>query len=234
MNDFLTSIINWSEVWSLLIPLTIIWLYKPTGQNIKPLVLYIFIALVLNTMATIMVEFYFSMPAWLKNNNILYNIHSFIRVLIFGWYIIRIRQYRFPAVLKILLLFYLIFVISNFIFIESPLYISSRLFAAESVILLILSLSFFFRSMQDETEMNWLKHPAFLVCTGIILYEATSFFIFLFFYPLVEKNKEFGDLTMSIHNAMYVILCIMVALAFYRSRKEKQIKTGARQHPQYK
>ena len=75
--------------------------------------------------------------------------------------------------------------------------------------------------MQDESETNWLKHPSFLVCTGICLYEATSFFIFLFFYPLVEKNWEFADLTMSIHNVMYVTMCVLLAIALFRYRKKK-------------
>ena len=219
MNDFLNTIINWSEAWALLIPLTIILLYRPKGLGIQSLILYVTIAFVLNTIATIMVQFYFSMPAWLKNNNILYNIHSLIRVILFSWYLTKIRRYRFPLIQKILLGTYLVFVLVNFIFLESPLFISSRLFAAESIVLLSLCLLFFFRSMQDDSEVNWLKHPAFLVCTGICLYEATSFFIFLFFYPLVEKNPEFGDLTMSIHNVMYVILCIILALSLYKSEK---------------
>lgn len=219
MNDLLNTIINWSEAWALLIPLTVIIIYRPGELGTKPLILYVFAAFVLNTIATIMVQFYFSMPAWLKNNNILYNVHSLMRVILFSWYITRIRQYRFPVIQKILLGTYLVFVLVNFIFLESPLFISSRLFAAESIVLLSLCLLFFFRSMQDDSEVNWLKHPAFLVCTGISLYEATSFFIFLFFYPLFKKNPEFGDLTMSIHNVMFVILCIILALALYKSKK---------------
>ena len=219
MNDLLNTIINWSEVWALLIPLTVIFIYRPKGVGTKSLILYVFAAFVLNTIATIMVQFYFSMPAWLKNNNILYNVHSLIRVILFSWYLTKIRQYRFPLIQKILLGACLIFILVNFVFMESPFFLSSRLFAVESIVLLSLCLLFFFRSMQDDSEVNWLKHPAFLVCTGICLYEATSFFIFLFFYPLFEKNPEFGNLTMSIHNVMYVILCIILALALYKSEK---------------
>jgi len=228
MNNFINSIINWSESWSLLIPLIVIIFYKPKGHGIQSLILYVLIAFIINTIATVMVEYYFSMPAWLKNNNVLYNLHSFIRVIFFSLYIMTIRQYRFPPVLKFLLLAYLVFVAVNFVFFQSPLFISSYLFAAESIILLVFCFSFFLRSMQDDSEVNWLKHPAFLVCTGISLYEVTSFFIFLFFYPLFEKNPEFGDLTMSIHNVMYIILCIMLALALYRyrSKKKQESKPG--------
>lgn len=221
MNNIWDSVINWSEVWALLIPLTVILLCRPTGLGTKPVILYLYIAIILNAMATVMVEFYFFMPSWLKNNNILYNIHSFARVLLFSWYIMSIREYRFPRILKMLLVAYLIFVVIDFVFLESPLYLSSRLFVAESIVLLIFCLSFFLRSMQDDSTINWLKHPAFLMCAGIGLYEVISFFIFLFFYPLFEKNPAFGDLTMSIQNIMYVVLCIVLALALYKSRKQR-------------
>ncbi len=219
MNNLVTTIINWSEVWSLLIPLIIILLYRPKGNGTKPLVVYVCIAFVLNSIATVMVEYYFSMPEWLKNNNILYNLHSLVRVLCFSWYIITIRQYRFPNILKWLLVVYSVFVIVDFVFFESIFRLSTSLFAAESIVLLILCFSLFFRLMQDESGTNWLKHPSFLVCTGISLYEVTSFFIFLFFYPLYDKNPAFGDLTLSIHNIMYCILCFILAIVLYRSRK---------------
>jgi hypothetical protein len=225
MNNFINSIINWSEVWSLFVPLFIIFRFRPKGPGVKPLIIYVLVALIINFIATIMVEYYFSMPSWLKNNNILYNLHSSIRVIFFSWYFMTIKPYGFPRILKMLLVSYLVFAAVNFVFFQSPFFISNYHFTAESIMLLLLCLSFFFRSMQDESTMNWLKHPAFLVCTGISLYEATSFFIFLFFYPLVKKDLEFADLTMSIHNVMYIILCIILAIALYRYRKRPESGT---------
>jgi hypothetical protein len=217
MNDFLNSIINWAEVWALLIPLAVIFFCRPKAPYLKPVIWYVFLALVLNTVATIIVEYYFQMPAWLKNNNILYNIHSFLRVILFSLFILTVRQYLYPTILKIVLAVYVVFVVVNFSFIDSPFFISSNHFAAESIVLLFFSLSFFLRSMLDESNVNWLKHPSFLVCAGISLYEAICFFIFLFFYPIALKNREFGELTMSIQGIIYVVFCIFLALALYSS-----------------
>ena len=128
----------------------------------------------------------------------------------------------------IILAAYLVFVICNFAFIESPLFFSTRLFTAESIILLLLCLSFFIRSMQDDSHINWLKHPAFLICTGICLYEGINFFIFLFFYPLAEQNPSFGKATMTIHHIMYAFMCIMLALGLHNStRREGNLEQGA-------
>ena len=215
----LEKIINWSEVCGLLIPLFILLVYKPSGRHAEKLKYYVLVALLLNSIAAFVVEFYFSLPAWLQNNNILYNLHSITRVFFFSWYIFSVRKNK-PLVIKIIGIIYVAFILAECIFIQSPFLLNTHLFTGESILLLLLCLWFFFRSMQDETETNWLKHPAFLVCTGVLLYEAATFFIFLFFYPLFESNPEFGYLTMSIHNAMYVILCCMIAAALYKSRKK--------------
>lgn len=219
MNPLIEQILNWSEVWSLIIPLTVILIYKPSGNQSKPLVLYIIVALLLNSIAFVIAEFHKSLPSWLKDNNIYYNLHSIARVIFLSWYIIRVRPYRSLLQLQLLLVAYFIFLLVNFIFLDNISVLSSQLFSAESIVLLLLSISYLLRSIQDDSETNWIKHPSFIAVTGISLYEAASFFIFLFFWPLFEENPEFGNLTMSIHIVMYIILCIMLALALYKSRK---------------
>ncbi len=222
---FLQTLRDWSEVWALLIPLLVIAFNKPDEKHIRLLVWYVIIGFILNFTATFMLEFNYLMPSWMYihhavNNNLPYNIHSVIRVLFFSWYIIIIRPYRFVIILKTLLIVYLVFVPINFIFFESPFFLSTRLFAGESIVLLIMCFSYFFRSIQDESKTNWLKHPSFLVCAGISLYEVITFFIFLFFYPLSQKDPVFFVVTMRIYTITFILLCILLAIAFYRSQRQ--------------
>jgi hypothetical protein len=226
---FLQILRDWSEVWALLIPLSVIAVTKPKEKHIRLLVWYVILGFILNFTAIFMLEYYYLIPSWMYinnmvNNNLLYNIHSIIRVLFFSWYIITIRQYLFPILLKTLLTSYLVFVLINFIFNESPFFLSTRLFAAESIVLLIMCLFYFFSSIQDESQTNWLKHPSFLICAGISLYEVITFFIFLFFYPLSQKDQAFFLVTMRIYNITFVLLCILLALAFYQTKKNKEEK----------
>ncbi|MBK7560212.1 MAG: hypothetical protein IPI68_01515 [Chitinophagaceae bacterium] len=228
---FLQTLLDWSEVWALLIPLIIIAICNPKEKHIRILRGYVLIGFILNFSATFMLEYYDLVPTWMYvnnmvNNNLPYNIHSIIRVLFFSWYIIIIiGQFRFSGILKLILAAYMVLVLINFIFIESPFFLSTHLFAAESIVLLIMCLSYFFRSIQDESHTNWLKHPSFLVCAGICLYEVITFFIFLFFYPLSQKDPEFFVVTMRIYNITFVLLCILLALAFYKSKNLSQNKT---------
>jgi hypothetical protein len=227
MPDLLDTIISSSEVLALLIPLIVIIRYKPNGFGIGYLKLYVITAFIVNLAATVLYLFHHSLPGWLQNNNILYNIHSVLRVLFFSLYIIKVRSSRLLWIKKMILAAYLIFCIYNFILLESPFLLSSNIFSVESIALLIICLSYLLSAIQDESQTNWLKHPSFLICTGICLYEAITFFIFLFFYPLYKKDLAFSLATMRIYAITFVILCSLLAFALYRSRSEKTIQTNA-------
>ncbi len=220
--DIVQVIRDWSEVWALLIPLTVILVRKPRGEKTKWLVLYVFTALFLNTASTVMAQFYGSMPSWLKNNNILYNIHSVARVLLLGAYIISVRPYKYPRVLKGLFITYILFIILNFSFIEPVAFLSPNLYAAESILLLVLCLLYFFRSIEDDSDIHWLKHPSFLVCTGICFYEVVTFFVFLFFntinYSTEHSDLAFARVLLLVYTISYLVFCILLALALYRHR----------------
>lgn len=228
--NWIEIIFAWSEVWALLIPLAIIITRKPKGKYVRILIIYVIIGLILNVIVVVMLEFYYLFPTWMYidgylNNNLFYNIHSVVRVLFLGWYITTVRPYKYPKLLKGLFIGYLLFVIINFSFFENPLFFSARLYSVESVVLLSICLLYYFRSIQDEGATNWLRHSSFLVATGVSLYEAITFFVFLFFYPLADPdsayaNTDFAIATMRLYNVMYVILCIMLAFALNKSRKE--------------
>lgn len=220
---------DWSEVWALLIPLIIILIYKPKGNKTYWLVFYVIVALFLNLVSTIIAQFYSAMPHWLKNNNIFYNLHSISRVCFFSVYIIAVRPYKSPMLLKGLLFFYFIFVIINFIFFESPFFLSPNLFAAESIVLLILCLNYFFRSILDERETYWLKHSSFPVSIGICFYEVVTFFVFLFFntisYSADPKDRAFARGLLFVYTISFIILCLLLALALYKNRNKNTIRT---------
>ena len=219
MPGWLDDIISSSEVLALLIPLIVLLVHRPAGPGIGYIKLYVVIAFVVNLAATILWLFHNQMPSWLRNNNILYNIHSVLRVVFFGLYIIHARSYKVGWLNKAALAAYCFFCVLNFSLWESPFFLSSNIFSAESVALLIMCLSYFLSSIQDDSQTNWLKHPSFLICTGVIFYEAITFFIFLFFYPLYKKDIAFSLATMRIYALTFVVLCILLGVALYRSKK---------------
>lgn len=204
-----------------MIPLTIIILFRMKGKGIRYPIIYVFMALVLNSAATLIPFYLNTLPSWLQSNNLFYNMHSITKVVLFSLYFISLGLIKPGWVTKIILPLYIIFVLINLILINSMSTMNISLFTAESIVLLVLSLLYFISSLRDESNNNWIRHPSFLIAAGVSLYEALTFFIFLFYYPLAEKYPELGKLTMKIYSISFIIFCILLALALYRSRKNK-------------
>ncbi|MBK5272832.1 MAG: hypothetical protein JJE22_17675 [Bacteroidia bacterium] len=97
--------------------------------------------------------------------------------------------------------------------------LSNRLHTIEGIILIILCTSFFLHIIQDESNTNWLRHSSFLVCVAIGFYEVIALFIFLFFYQLATKDKEFGWITVKILKISLLIFCMILSLSFIKERK---------------
>jgi len=229
MKEIIQFLRDWSEVWALLIPLLVTLIYKPRGHNVKWLLAYVIPAFIFNFLAIFMMHYYYLMPFLLEQgNNIFYNLHSFIMVIFFSCYIITDREYKYTIVLKALLAAYFAFVLVDFSLFESPFILSTRHFATGSVILLFMCLFYFFRTMLEESPTNWLKEPSFIVCVGLCLYEAITFFIFLFIYPLFNKtynqDLSFALLMMKVYEVSFVIFCIFLAIGLYQNRPRQLIK----------
>ena len=222
----LNTIFDWSEVWGLLIPLAVILAWRFKFRGMKPIVLYVVVALVLNSFSTVSYVFHEYMRGFLKNNNIFYNLHSIARVVFFGWFIYSVTSRKNNLLYQILFGAYTVFVLLNFILIESPLFFSTWIFAAESIILLLVCILFFQRMMQDDSMTTLTKQPSFLVTTGVMLYETITFFIFLFILPMAETNPKFGLLCLKLYKLTFVVLCILLALSLYKVREKTMLRSS--------
>jgi hypothetical protein len=217
---------DWSEVWALLIPLILLLVCKPKGNHLRWVIWYVVSAFIFNFLAVFTVEYYdLFISFWKWGNGLFYNLHSFVMVIFFSGYIINLRKYKYTLLLKSLVLIYLAYVLINFSFFESAvLKLSTSHFTAGSIVLLILCLFYFLRSIMEESQNNWLKHPSFIICTAVCLYQAITFFIFLFIYPMFDKtynqDQSFAFLMMRIYQVIFVVFCVLLAFAFYKSKKQ--------------
>jgi hypothetical protein len=225
MNTFLFNVLQWAEVWAIFIPLPIILRYKIKSKEMRPVILYVLVAIFLNTASQILTELYkakllVSMPRFLQDNLTIYNLNTFIRVILLGWFIINTRLLKPNRIFKYILLIYIVLVVYNFISRQKPYDLSAILYVTESVLLLAFCVSFFLYSIKDESDIIWMEQTEFIICSGISLYEALNFFSFLFYDAIKEKNEAFGYMTMKIFSITYVILCILIAVALYRNKEQ--------------
>jgi hypothetical protein len=221
MKNFLQQVLDWSEVWALLIPLIFIIKRKNIPDYLRPVSIYVWITLILNIAATLIWKY---KVAWgmqpgdfLWSNNFLYNTHSIIRLLLFSWFFILLRQPFMRIVKLVIPAVFLLFVLVNFIFFENffDTILSSRLLAVEAALLIFYCLQYFIYLLLEERGLSMKKRAGFWVVAGLSIYVATAFFIFLFYTYLATHDSDFAYHIWDVHNIVFIILCLGIARAFY-------------------
>jgi hypothetical protein len=218
MSRYLQLLFDWSEVWAPLIPLGVLLVHQRQPSYLRPVILYLWIALFLNLFGNIIADF---LPYWLQINNPLYNLHSLVRFACFSSFFLVLNQPFFKSLKKSLPFIALCFVLLNFLLLENFLYpdhLSGNLLSAEAYLLLVYCLLYYLSQLKDETDVIS-SGPDFWVTTGLCIYVVINFFVFLFYVPLLQQNENLADRIWSVHNIAYIILCIFIARAFYVSTR---------------
>jgi hypothetical protein len=229
MSDILESIFNWLEVWALLIPLFFLMFRLKQPALLKPVVVYLWLALILNFFADVIGDFKAPghFPAWLHSNNPIYNIHSVVRFACFSYFFISLPQPQFKTFKKIIVLVFLLFFIIDFTFFEHFFYfyhLSGNLLSAEAYLLLVYCMLYYMAVLNDESDTPF-KGPVFWVVTGLSVYVVINFFVFLFYVPMITQNADLANHIWDVHDVAYIILCLFITRAFYVTT-EKYAPTG--------
>ena len=215
----LKDILDWSEVWAPLIPLTILLIRKNQPSYLKPVIYYVIFALVINTIGNIIWDFKkaWNFPQWLQSNNFLYNLHSIVRLLLFTWFFILLKQPFLETIKKVVPVLFMVFVLINFIFFEDFFYywsFSGRLLSLATGILLLYCLQYYFFILTEENSPD--SRPAsFWVVTGLSIYVVINFPIFLFYMAFLKQFEHFAIGIWDVTNISYILFFLLIAKAFY-------------------
>src|SRR5450432_33383 len=217
MLEKLYLIFDWSEVWALFIPLLVLVFRRNQPAFLKPIIIYLWIALFLNLTGDSIAEFKEYYAGWIRSNNPLYNIHSVARFVCFS-YFFQLLGAHFKGIFnRIISLAAITLILLDFIFIENFMntrHLSGNLLALEAFVFMIFCMQYYLFQLQVETSA-FFKRKDFWVVTGLSIFVVVNFFVFLFFVPLLTENPDLADRMWSIHNLAYIVLCIFIAKAFY-------------------
>jgi hypothetical protein len=223
MSKILESIFNWSEVWALLIPLFFVIFGHKQPALLKPVIIYLWLALILNIFGDVIGDFDETLhfPQWLQSNNPLYNIHSVVRFACFSYFFISLPQPQFKTFKKIIVLVFVLFFIIDFTFFEHFFYfdhLSGNLLSAEAYTLLIYGMLYYLAVLNDESDTAF-KGPVFWITTGLCIYVVVNFFVFLFYVPMITQDIKFALGIWNVHNAAYLLLCLFITRALYATNR---------------
>ena len=219
----LETILNWSEVWAPLTALLVFLAYKYKNlAGLQYLKMYLLAAIILNLAADIMWRYKSSMPESLQDNNFLYNIHSIIRTCLFIlFFAANTTEKRYRSLYKLMIPVFLAFIIFNFIFLDSFLRFSSNIFTFEGLALLLVSLHTLWQVFTEESNTEYVKQPIFWIAAGVAIYEAASFFIFIFYASFRDSKTYFAERIWDVHNILYIVLCFFIAKAIHASSRQQ-------------
>lgn len=240
----LQQILDWSEVWALLIPLTILLIYKPKAPWVKPIIFYLLIALVLGAAQDIIwkrrrlgiEDWFLENFSWgferdpltgnilldkqggpVFKNTIFYNLLSVTRLVFFTWFFGRLG-YTFKKLNRFIPSLFLLLVVINFIFFQNIKDFSSRILAVEAAILLFYCMLFFYKVNMDDSIGSPFSLPQSWAVTGLTLYTAINFILFLFYNYLSIQYKAYAVEMWNVHNISYILLNVFIAVALYKAR----------------
>lgn len=228
MVKILKEILDWSEVWATLIPLIVFIWVRPRASWVKPLLIYLILALLLALVVD--VTWKFGTEEWVKKTFwwlfrgeilytlIFYNINSFLRlILLTGFFFLANPLHK-----KIYIGFsgvFLLAAIINFIFLEDIfLSFSSRLLTAEAAIILVYCLLYYYDVNMNDEINSPLALPPFWVVMGLTLYTSVNFMIFLFYNYLINAERDYAIDIWSVHNISYIVLMVFIAIAFKKAK----------------
>jgi len=206
-----------------LIPLFFVVFGPRQPAPLKPVIIYLWLALLLDTIGDCIgydeIRSYF--PHWLQSNNPLYNIHSLVRFACFSYFFISLPQPRFKTAKKVIAIVFILFVIADFTLFEHFFYyyhLSGNLLSAEAYLLLIYCLLYYLAALNDDNDAAF-KGPVFWIVTGLGMYLVVNFFVFLFYVPMIIQNIDLADHIWKVHDVAYIILCLFITRAFYATNR---------------
>ena len=215
------KILDWSEAWAVTIPLIVYLLKRPKEKYLKPVFLYLLIAFLLNTAGDVIVENYYHEPAWIVKinyNQSFYNFHSIVRMFLLIYFFSLLNIPSQKKIRTILFFAAALFIIINFSFFISFKNLSSATFALEGVVIIFYCILFFLKQLKSD-EISSQFDASLYIVTGLAIYEAVSFPIFLFYQTLTEQTKDYAVNIWDVHNIVYIVFCLFIARSFYGSTR---------------
>jgi hypothetical protein len=223
VGKLLHLVLDWSEVWALLIPLIVLLFKREQPHFLKPVIIYLWLALLINSMIDTIMVYKKYFPDWLQSNNPYYNVHSVARFACFSIFFMQLPQTSFTSLKKWLAILSVIFILINFSLFDNffnPEHLSGNLLAAEAYLLLVYCMQYYLSELRDENNVL-AGGPDFWIVTGLSIYVVINFFVFLFYVPMLDSDPLLADRMWNVHNIAFIIFCIFITKAFYGPFRNK-------------
>ena len=201
---------------SILIPIIIaISRFGRMPASAKWLLYYLVFAAIVNTTATIL--------TWNKTPNLwLLHIYTALESFLLLYYFkMIILNKKARSIIWVLLWAFPLFCIVNFLFLQSLSNFNTYARPLEAIILITFCAVYWWQENDADSEKEWGNIPNNWIVTGLMLYFAGAFFLFLLAKYIMTgvANKKAWNLVWDAHATLVMIMYLLMAVGFLKCKK---------------
>lgn len=165
---------------------------------------------------------------WLQgpghNNVLLYNLFTVLEVTFYTWFFKSVIQGNKKVHQRILILLYLLptLCLVNIFFIQGPKVFHTYSYCIASLVMVVLSITYFYHLFHDEKRVNLFREPAFWISIGILFFFISSVSVLgvVNYVSTLPKNISYLlQKLLLITNAFFYLLFIIAFLCRINIRK---------------
>lgn len=137
-------------------------------------------------------------------------------------YLQNFKQLSWKRFSKGIMLLFPAVAILNILFVHSIWEFNSYMRMLESILLVILSLYWFYRVFQDLEIEKLTEHPMFFINSGVLLYFSGNFFIFTYYNIMSALDGQIMNEIWHIHSVLNITYNLLYGVALWKMRANYQ------------
>ena len=201
---------------SILLPVCIaISGFRKLPDYAKWLLYYLVFAAIVNTTATIL--------TWNNIHNLwLLHIYTAVESFLLMYYFkLIILDKTANSIIRVLLWAFPLFCVVNFLFLQSINNFNTYTRPVEAIILIALSAMYWWQENEKDSEKSWGNIPNNWFVTGIMLYFAGAFFLFLLanYFLSPEAIRKVKNIVWDTHATLVLIMYLLMSIGFMKCKK---------------
>lgn len=214
-------IIAYSSTASVLIPLVLGWLNWHKLSIHLQWVMWILVAsLIIDGVSVIIIQFSF-------NTHLLGSIYFFVQFTV----LMKIfnDQMKISRIVAVAYIFYVLFFVGNILFFQGPWVFNSYTQVAASLILMALSIYYFYGLLVDLPNLRVYELPMFWIALTVLIYYGGNFLMFLWISYLMDNDIVHQRTLWLLHNLLNITKNILFAVAIVQCCRKVKTSQPNRQ-----
>ena len=231
---FLFELLYVSSSYSIFLPLLLCFIFfKRLDGSFKSLTFLLFITIAFETTANFVKYYYATVPG--KYNLFLYHLLILIEFSLLAWiYKTEFRNFVPAKLFSTLIVFFLIFSVTNTILVMEPSHSVMEFFRnfryiakfnnyaqlLEDFLLMSFAFFYFYKLMKELKVESLEKEAFFLFNIGILIYYSSKFTLDIFNNFIIEYFINLSGITWGVHSIANILLHIFYSLAIWQNSRK--------------